>query len=253
MSEQLSEADQQTAEATAEKRADWQPLSSMQRRIVGVLVEKAKTTPDAYPMTLNALTNGCNQKSNRSPQMNVKPEQVEEVLEDLRAIGAVAEVQGGGRVAKFRHYMYEWLGVDKYELAVMTELLLRGEQTVGELRGRAARMEPIADLAALRPIVRSLIDKRLVISLTPEGRGQIVTHGLYKERELADLMTKVESYVADSSRSGETEAGESRRAVQVQPSRSSEEVALLKEQVLCLQNELSDLQQRLAKIEAVIQ
>ncbi len=99
----------------------WKPINAIQRRILGVLGEKAKTTPDQYPLTLNALTNGCNQKSNRSPQMNLEPIQVEDALEKLRAIAAVSEVQGGGRVAKFRHYIYEWLGVDKAESAVMIE------------------------------------------------------------------------------------------------------------------------------------
>lgn len=160
------------------------PLDRIERRILGVLVEKAKTTPDAYPMSLNALTTGCNQKSNRDPQMSLTDSEVESGIERLRQLGAIAEVQGNGRVPRYRHYMYEWLTVDKLELAVITELLLRGAQTVGELRGRAARMEPIADLAALMPVVRSLITKGLVIALTPEGRGQIVTHALYKPEEL---------------------------------------------------------------------
>jgi hypothetical protein len=165
----------------------WRPLTSRQRRVAGVLVEKAKTTPDAYPMTLNALVAGCNQKSNRDPQMNLTAEEAEELLDQLRGMGAVAEVHGSGRVAKYRHLLYEWLGVDKHEIAVMAELLLRGEQTVGELRGRAARMEPIADLHELRPIVDALIAKRLVISLTPECRGQVVSHNLYSEKELEQL------------------------------------------------------------------
>lgn len=160
------------------------PLDRIERRILGVLVEKAKTTPDAYPMSLNALTTGCNQKSNRDPQMNLTDSEVEAGIERLRQLGAIAEVQGNGRVPRYRHYMYEWLTVDKLELAVMTELMLRGAQTVGELRGRAARMEPIPDLAALMPVIRSLIAKGLVIALTPEGRGQIVTHALYKPEEL---------------------------------------------------------------------
>jgi uncharacterized protein YceH (UPF0502 family) len=137
----------------------WRPLTAIQRRVVGVLVEKAKTTPDAYPLTLNALTNGCNQKSNRHPHTELASEEVERALEELRELCAVAEIQSGGRVAKYRHYMYEWLGVDKVELAVMAELLLRGEQTIGELRGRASRMEPIPDLNALRPILDSLLAK----------------------------------------------------------------------------------------------
>lgn len=173
----------------------WQPMNSRQRRVVGVLVEKAKTTPDAYPMTINGITTGCNQKTNREPLMNLSADDVEQILDELRGLGAVIEVQGSGRVAKYKHLMYEWLGVDKIELAVMAELLLRGEQTVGELRVRAARMEAIADLAALKPVLDSLMKKNLVISLTPEGRGQVVTHNLYKDRELMELRTRYAGHV----------------------------------------------------------
>lgn len=173
----------------------WQPLSLRQRRVFGVLIEKAKTTPDAYPMTLNGLIAGCNQKSNREPQMNLSSDDVEQILEELRALGAVTEVQGSGRVAKYRHHAYEWLGVEKTELAIMTELMLRGEQTLGELRGRAARMEPIADLAALKPVVDSLLSKGLMLELTPAGRGQIVSHGLYKERELNEVKVRYADHV----------------------------------------------------------
>jgi uncharacterized protein len=168
----------------------WQPLGAIDRRVVGVLAEKAKTTPDIYPMSLNAICTGCNQKSNRAPLMQLEPEQVEESLDRLREVGAVGLVEGYGRVAKYRHYLYEWLGVDKVELAVMTELLLRGEQTVGELRARAARMEPIADLAMLQPVVASLRSKGLVVALSGPGRGQVVTHALYKPREMEALQTR---------------------------------------------------------------
>lgn len=168
----------------------WQVLNPRQRRVAGTLVEKAKTTPDAYPMTLNGIVVGCNQKSNRDPQMNLSPDDVEQVLDELRQMGAVSEVQGAGRVAKYRHYMYEWLGVDKFEIAVMTELLLRGEQTLGELRQRASRMEPINDLATLEKIVQALVTKKLMIELTPPGRGQVVSHGLYKDRELPELRAR---------------------------------------------------------------
>ena len=162
----------------------WQPVTAIDRRVLGVLAEKAKTTPDAYPMSVNAICTGANQKNNRHPLMNLEPDDVEASLERLLPLGAVAEVQGVGRVLKYRHYLYDWLGVDKVELAVMTELLLRGAQTVGELRGRAARMEPIADLAALRPVLDSLKTKRLVIALSPEGRGQVISHALYQPQEL---------------------------------------------------------------------
>jgi uncharacterized protein len=171
----------------------WQPLSAIDRRVLGVLVEKGKTTPDGYPMTVNSLRSGCNQKNNRYPLMELELEDVEESLSRLRTLGAVAEVQGGGRVPKYRHYMYEWLGVEKLELAVMTELLLRGAQTEGELRGRAARMDPIPDLNALRPVLAALRDKGLIISLTPEGRGHALSHALYEPRELEKVRAEFHS------------------------------------------------------------
>ena len=173
--------------SSLDSQPKWRPLPARLRRILGVLVEKAKTVPDSYPMTLNALKTGCNQKSNRYPQMNLDADDLIDGLEQLREMGAVGEVQGDGRVAKYRHYMYEWLAGDKHEIAVVTELLLRGEQTVGDLRARAARMESITDQAALRPILQSLMEKKLVVALTPEGRGQMVTHGLFSEGEMQKL------------------------------------------------------------------
>ncbi len=168
----------------SEPSSKWRPLPAIDRRVLGVLIEKGKTTPDQYPMSLNALTAGCNQKSSRYPQMELDQEDVLKSLDRLRALGVVAEVQAGGRVPRFRHFAYEWLGVNKVELAVMAELLLRGSQTEGELRGRAARMEPIADVAALRPVLESLKNKRLAISLTSLGRGHVVTHNLYEPQEM---------------------------------------------------------------------
>ncbi len=112
----------------------WKPLGRMERRLVGVLVEKAKTTPDQYPMTINGLITGSNQKSNRDPQMELEESDIIDALDRLKMVGAVIEVQGSGRVPKYRHLLYEWLGVNKVELAVMAELLLRGADG-----GRVAR------------------------------------------------------------------------------------------------------------------
>lgn len=169
----------------------WRPLSKIQRRVFGVLIEKAKTTPDAYPMSLNGLTTGSNQKSNRDPQLNLESWEVEEAIEQLREMGAVAEVHGDGRVVKFRHYAKDWLGCDGNELAVMAELLLRGPQTVGELRGRAARMGKIPDMGSLQPILDDLQRKKLIIPLTPKGRGQVVTHALFSEKELTEQRSQL--------------------------------------------------------------
>jgi uncharacterized protein YceH (UPF0502 family) len=171
----------------------WRPCSKIDRRVLGVLIEKAKTTPDVYPMSINAIRTGANQKNNRDPIMRLEPDHVEDSLDRLRNLGAVAVIQGSGRVSKYRHYLYDWLGVDKVELAVMAELLLRGAQTEGELRGRAARMEPIADLSALRPVLDSLKSKGLVIPLSPEGRGHVVTHALYEPAELERLKAQYRS------------------------------------------------------------
>ena len=176
----------------------WKPLSAIDRRVAAVLVEKAKTTPDQYPLTVNSIVNGANQKSNRHPQMELDADDVAESLDRLRSLGAVTEVQGNGRTLKYRHMMYEWLGTEKVELSVMAELLLRGAQTEGELRGRAARMDPIADLAALRPILESLSAKGLIVSLTPEGRGHVLTHALYQPQEMEKLRREFHAEFAAS-------------------------------------------------------
>lgn len=175
-------SDSTSAEDAAKPR--WQPIEPTQRRVLGVLVEKAKTTPEAYPLSLNALRTGCNQKNNRAPLMQLEEAQVEEALDELRKVGAVSLVQGSSRVDRYRHLAYDWLGVEKVELAVMAELLLRGAQTVGELRGRAARMEPIKGLSELQPTLDSLVAKGLIQYLSPPGRGAIVTHTLYLDREV---------------------------------------------------------------------
>lgn len=172
----------------------WQPIGAIERRLLGVLVEKAKTTPENYPLSLNALRTGANQKNNRAPLMQLEEEQVEEGLESLRKLGAVSEIQGSGRVDKYRHLAYEWLGVEKVEMAVMAELLLRGAQTVGELRGRAARMEPIKDLGELRPVLDSLAAKGLIVHLTPPGRGAVVTHALYRDQEMEKVRREAAAY-----------------------------------------------------------
>ncbi|MCA9182543.1 MAG: DUF480 domain-containing protein [Planctomycetales bacterium] len=171
----------------ASDRLPPKPLPFRQRRILGVLMEKARTTPDVYPLSLNGLVSGCNQKSNRHPTMELTSEQVEDELEKMRAAGVVAEVQGGSRVAKYRHFGYDYMQVKGAEAAVMTELLLRGEQTVGELRTRASRFEPIADLPTLQRILDSLMERGLVVPLTPGGRGQLITHNLYLPEELSRL------------------------------------------------------------------
>ena len=175
-----------------------QPLSPEARRILGVLVEKAKTTPDNYPLTLASVISGSNQKSNRSPQMDLDEEDALLALDELRAAGAAREVQGSGRATKFRHAAYEWLDVDGPGSAVMTELLLRGPQTLGELRTRASRMHAFTNLDAVQTVVDELVAKDLIEPVSPAGRGQTFAHKLYPPQERQYLVAKVEKMAAAS-------------------------------------------------------
>ncbi len=162
----------------------WPAFPALEQRVLGVLVEKAKTTPDAYPLSLNGLTVGCNQKSNRAPVMNVNDDQVEATLDALQQRGLVTKITGS-RVDRWRHNLYEQWQVDKVELAILTELFLRGPQTEGELRGHASRMEPIDDLESLRQKLRPMAERKLVYFLGVEGRrGTQIAHGFCAADEL---------------------------------------------------------------------
>lgn len=135
-------------------------LTPHECRVLGVLVEKAQTTPQQYPLTLNALTNGCNQKNNREPVTNLSEEQVMNAIDGLRAKGLVREVMlSGSRVQKFRHVTREVIDMDTNQLVILTELLLRGPQTLGELRGRASRMHPLETTEFVKNIVDTLINR----------------------------------------------------------------------------------------------
>ena len=166
----------------------WVPLTARERRVVGVMVEKQKTTPEYYPMSVAAVVTACNQKSNRDPLTNYDADDVEEILQGLRQKGAAVMIEGGGRVVKWKHTLYDWLGLrgKAVEMAVLAELLLRGKQTEGDLRGRASRMETIPDLDALHAILATLVGLDLAVYLTPSEvkRGAVVTHNLYSLKEL---------------------------------------------------------------------
>jgi uncharacterized protein YceH (UPF0502 family) len=243
----------------------WKPLDARQRRVLGVLIEKAKTTPAAYPMSVNAIVTGCNQKNNRDPLTSLDDIDVEKALDQLRTLGVVSEIDWLGRVSKYKHHAYEWLGVSKPEIAVMTELLLRGAQALGELRGRAARMEPIADLAALKPIVEGLLGRGLMVELTPPGRGQLVSHNLYLPEELAELKSQVAGHAPRAAASAEEGEGSERAAAPpdvrtAPPPRAaaesgprgtpSESVAALSARVSELSEELASLRERVSNLES---
>jgi len=133
-------------------------LTPPEARVLGVLIEKAQTTPAQYPMSLNSITVGCNQKSNREPVVNYSDEIVFDALDSLRQKGFVRQVDlSGSRVEKFRHVARDTLDVTTHQLVVLAELMMRGPQTVGEIRGRATRMHPIETLEQAQNILDSLI------------------------------------------------------------------------------------------------
>jgi uncharacterized protein len=135
-------------------------LTPDESRVLGVLVEKATTTPDQYPLSLNAVVNGCNQKNNRDPVLTLEEGQVFDALEGLRGKGLVVRSDmAGSRVNKYRHQAGEALRVRQGELAVLAELLLRGPQTLGELRGRASRMHPLESLDDVKQMLRALSER----------------------------------------------------------------------------------------------
>lgn len=134
-------------------------LNSTEARVLGCLIEKELTTPEYYPLSLNALTNACNQKSNRDPVMALEEEEVVHALDALRFKQLVVVSADGGRVPKYRHILAEKLGLVPEELSLMCELLVRGPQTVGELRTRAERMHSFSDLGAVEAVLSELMDR----------------------------------------------------------------------------------------------
>ena len=239
------------------------PLDANERRVLGVLIEKGKTTPDQYPLSLNAVVTGCNQKSNRDPAMQLDEESASRALTSLRHCGAVAEVFGSGKIPRYRHLAYEWLGVGKEELAILGELLLRGEQSEGDLRGRASRMDPIPDLDALRTHLDAMASRNLIVWLSPPGRGRMLTHGLLPEEKLEKVRSQVGLSAAAASQSaigGDVEASEPEAVGQSQAidgSRAgdhSRKVAgpaaeSLADRVDRLESELAEVRERLAALE----
>src|SRR5438067_2998594 len=145
-------------------------LTADEARVIGVLIEKAQTTPDQYPLTINAVVNGANQKNNRDPVTNMDDGAALSALIGLRNKGLVVQQDAHGqRVPKFRHQFKETLGVNTPEMVILAELLLRGPQTLGELRGRASRMHPLASLEEVKGHLRALSDRTepLVHELPP--------------------------------------------------------------------------------------
>src|SRR5436853_7882668 len=133
-------------------------LSLLETRVLGTLVEKQHTVPDTYPLTLNALVSGCNQKSSRLPVMEVAEAEVQVALDSLRSANLVIE-SSGGRVARYSHNLERVLQIPSQAGALLTVLMLRGPQTPGELRINSERLHRFADISSVEAFLRELAER----------------------------------------------------------------------------------------------
>lgn len=145
------------------------PLSPAELRVLGALIEKESTTPEYYPMSLNALVAACNQKTNRWPVTEYADDDVLAALDDLKPRGYAAAITGGSRVTKFAQRFTEKLNLGRRETAILCVLMLRGPQTIGEIKGRTERMYSFADLDETETVLQKMTDRS-------EGAGDSLNH-----------------------------------------------------------------------------
>jgi uncharacterized protein YceH (UPF0502 family) len=212
-------------------------LNAIEVRVLGCLAEKEMTTPEYYPLSLNALTNACNQKTNREPVMSLDETDIVRALDRLRQLGLATQSAEGSRVPKYGHNLPGKFRLEPEELAVLTELLLRGPQTVGELRARADRMHPFADLAAVEEVLEELMGKEPPLSARlprqPGRKEHRYTHLLAGEPEVEEAVP-----VATP------------EAATLRVRAENERIAALEEEMAIMRKEFEDLRQEMAEFKA---
>lgn len=212
-------------------------LDDIETRVLGCLIEKELTTPEYYPLSLNSLTNACNQKSNRDPVMALEEAEVVRALDALRFKQFAVVSADGGRVPKYRHLLAERLRLVPSELAVVCELLVRGPQTVGELRTRAERMHPFPELAAVESVLNELMEREEpLIAKLPRQPGR-------KEGRYAQLFGGMPDVTAE----GEEAPPEPAR---LKVMAENERLAALEEEVTALREEVATLRQLVEEFKA---
>jgi uncharacterized protein YceH (UPF0502 family) len=183
-------------------------------RVLGALIEKDITTPEYYPLTLNALVNACNQKSSRDPVVNYGEETVTEALASLQHRGLALRIIGSGhRVEKYGHRLGEKLNLGRREMALLCVLMLRGPQTVGELRGRTERMHDFADMEEVERVLESLQSHEPDALVAPLARGRWVQlmGGPYEESAEPERAVGIRSPLEDRVEALEREVIELKR------------------------------------------
>ncbi len=207
-------------------------LNEMEARVLGSLIEKELTTPAYYPLSLNALVNACNQKSNRDPFMNLDEDAVREALRSLNQKELAGPADNmESRVKKYEHRLQEAFNFTRHEIAILCELLLRGPQTPGELRNRADRMHRFDDLGIVQSTLQRLMKREPpLVKVLPRQPGT-------KEARYAHLLCgDVETWYR------EPEPG----PIVISGSSMGEQIARLEGDVAVLQKEIADLKQRFA-------
>lgn len=208
-------------------------LTDNEARVLGSLVEKDITTPDYYPLSLNALVNACNQKSNRDPVMNLTEETVRQALHSLneKGLAGTASTAGDSRVAKYEHRTQEAFNFTRRETAVMCVLMLRGPQTPGELRGRTERMHRFEDLTDVQSTLQKLMTREeALVKMLPRQPGT-------KEARYAHLLCGEKP---------EWETPPPPVEVRMENSADSVRIAQLEEEVSNLKKDIADLRQEFA-------
>jgi uncharacterized protein YceH (UPF0502 family) len=215
-------------------------LNENECRVLGALVEKEITTPEYYPLSLNALVNACNQKSNREPVMNLDEAAVRQALHSLDGQSLVRSVSASdSRVTKYEHRLQEAFNFYRHEIAILCVLLLRGPQTPGELRTRTERMHSFEDLSAVQSSLNHLMKREPPLAkVLPRQPGT-------KESRYAHLLSgDVESFETKS----EAEASASASSADAERLTLLEkEVSALRQNAAALEKELADLRQQFAQ------
>jgi uncharacterized protein YceH (UPF0502 family) len=211
------------------------PLTDVEVRILGCLIEKESTTPDNYPLSLNALTNACNQLSNREPVMSLSEDAVKWAVNNLRQQSLVRAIQpSDARVMKFQHLVTEKMNLDVPARAVMCVLMLRGAQTLGEIKTRTNRLADFGSLEEVEAAVNGLVARELVVEM-PRRPGQ-------KEARYAHLLSGQPSETSAAQEPAEVDREDDRSIAG--GSSSVDRVAALEGMVDEMRRELAELRSR---------
>ena len=215
-------------------------LDPVEVRVLGCLIEKQRTTPDQYPLSLNALRNACNQTTNRNPIVSYDEELLRGALQKLgRRRYSRLTTGHTSRAAKYRHLLDEALPLDAAEQAIMAVLYLRGEQTPGELKQRTERMQAFDGIDGLQDCLTGLIDKGFVVELArrPGQKEERFRHTMSDDLDPADVPEGAELPAVSA-------------AVVPPPPRRDERLDTLEGEVLALRTELSALREEFAALRA---